>query len=107
MSDYVRCSKCKAPFERPMQHTGVCDQPGCNGLGERYAPPIMSTIIVEISPDFVPEDGTAFDAVVAALEHFEIPAYVEQRDASETIIEGAREVDARMREILKGDPANA
>jgi len=67
----------------------------------------MSRITVEVDPDFVPEDGTAFDAVVAALDHFEIPAYVEQRDESETIIEGAREVDARMRDILKGNPANA
>ena len=31
-------------------------------------------IIIEVSEDFVPEEGDAFEAVMAALEHFEIPA---------------------------------
>jgi hypothetical protein len=31
-------------------------------------------IIINISDDFVPEDGDAFDAVTAALEFAEIPA---------------------------------
>lgn len=34
--DRVRCSKCKVPFENPMQHTGCCDEPDCTGTAERY-----------------------------------------------------------------------
>ena len=42
--------------------------------------PIIVTITDE---NYVPEDGTPFDAVVSALEHFEIPAYLVE--AQETI----------------------
>lgn len=38
--DRVRCSRCKAPFENPMRHTGICDAivdgRTCGGLAERY-----------------------------------------------------------------------
>lgn len=30
-------------------------------------------IVIEIAPDFEPVDGDAFDAVLAALGHFEMP----------------------------------
>jgi hypothetical protein len=42
--------------------------------------PILVTITDE---NYVPEEGTPFDAVVSALEHFEIPAYLVE--AQETI----------------------
>jgi len=32
-------------------------------------------IVVRVAPDYEPEDGDAFDAVQAALEHFGIPAF--------------------------------
>lgn len=35
-------------------------------------------ILVQVSADYVPEDGDAFDAVQAALEHFEIPAFIRE-----------------------------
>lgn len=42
---------------------------------------------IEISdPSYEPEDGTPFDAIVAALEHFEIPAFIRE-------IEGDNEAD--------------
>lgn len=37
------------------------------------------SFIVTVMPGFAPEDGTAFEAVVSALEHFEIPACIEVR----------------------------
>ena len=43
------------------------------------APVPKDSFIVTVSPEFVPEDGDAFDAVVSALQHFEIPACVEVR----------------------------
>lgn len=39
-------------------------------------------LIIEIPDDYEPEDGDAFDAVVAALEHFEIPASVYEESPS-------------------------
>jgi hypothetical protein len=41
---------------------------------------VQRGILVMVDNDFVPADGTAFDAVQAALDHFEIPA---------TMVEGA------------------
>ena len=35
-------------------------------------------IVVFVNPEFAPEDGTHFDAVVSALDHFEIPSHVFQ-----------------------------
>jgi Xaa-Pro aminopeptidase len=60
-------------------------------------------ILVEI-----PDDAAqGFDEVVAALNHFEIPAFVSQRDESQTLIERAAqpgatasEIDAAFRAIL-------
>jgi hypothetical protein len=40
-------------------------------------------IIVRVSQDFQPEEGTAFDAVVAALDHFNIPAQITEVDAKQ------------------------
>lgn len=38
----------------------------------------MPKFLVQISDDYAPEDGDAFDTLVAVLEHFEIPAYVRE-----------------------------
>lgn len=38
--------------------------------------PLYQGFLVEVSEAFVPEDGDAFDAVVSALEHFDIPAAI-------------------------------
>lgn len=35
-------------------------------------------IIINVDPAFVPVDGDAFAAVLAALEHFEIPCTLER-----------------------------
>lgn len=44
-------------------------------------------IVVSVQPDFVAEDGTHFDAVVSALEHFGIPSQVNQAgDGSEYVV---------------------
>ena len=37
-------------------------------------------LIIEIPDDYKPEDGSAFDAVVSALEHFEIPATIQTHE---------------------------
>lgn len=37
-------------------------------------------ILITVNPDFEPEDGTPFDAVTSALEHFEIPANLVELD---------------------------
>lgn len=34
----------------------------------------MKKILVTFNPEYEPEDGTSFDAVLSALEHFDIPA---------------------------------
>lgn len=34
--------------------------------------------IVEIDPNFVPEDGTRMHALMAALEHFNIPTFIKE-----------------------------
>lgn len=33
-------------------------------------------LVIKIAADYVAEEGTAFDAVVAALDHFDIPATI-------------------------------
>ena len=43
------------------------------------APAPKNSFIVTVMPNFEPEDGTPFDAVVSALQHFEIPACIEVR----------------------------
>jgi hypothetical protein len=66
----------------------------------------MRRIVVEI-----PEDAAqGFDEVVAALDHFEIPAFVSQRDESDTLIERAAqpgataaEINAAFRAILRAN----
>ena len=35
-------------------------------------------IFIKISKDYVPEDGTVFEAMISVLEHFEIPATLEE-----------------------------
>ncbi|GEM_PF-5492296 len=83
-------------------------------------------ILIEVDEDYRPEDGDAFDAVVSALDHFEIPSVVCLSDAVEKMDEresssmfetlkrcepfllgasqrgeaGAEEMLARVREIL-------
>jgi hypothetical protein len=47
----------------------------------KQKPPRELEILVCVGKDFVPEEGDALDAVMAALEFAEIPAYVEQRMA--------------------------
>ncbi len=42
--------------------------------------PYFKEIVIKVEPSYVPEDGDAFDAVVCALDHFEIPACVVERD---------------------------
>lgn len=32
----VRCHRCKTPWPDPKNHTGCCDNPGCNGTAECY-----------------------------------------------------------------------
>ena len=46
---------------------------------EDEQPPVE--IVVRLDSSYVPEDGDAFDAVQSALDHFEIPATLVQRDA--------------------------
>lgn len=41
---------------------------------------ISKKILITVNPDYVPEDGTPFDAVFSALEHFEIPANLVELD---------------------------
>lgn len=38
----------------------------------------MPKFIVEIPDDYEPEDGDAMDAITSALNHFYIPAYIEE-----------------------------
>lgn len=38
--------------------------------------PLYQGFLVQVAEDFVPEDGDAFDAVVSALDHFDIPATI-------------------------------
>ena len=40
----------------------------------------LKEIVITVEPSYVPEDGDVFDAVVCALEHFQIPAAVVERD---------------------------
>ena len=48
-------------------------------------------IVVRVAPDYEPEDGDAFDAVQAALEHFGIPANLVEREVA---IENTPKTDA-------------
>lgn len=40
--------------------------------------------IIEIDPNFVPEDGTRMHALIAALEHFNIPTFIKELPDEET-----------------------
>jgi len=62
----------------------------------------MRYFLVTVGDDFTPEEGDAFRAVVDALDHFDIPASVEERDESQTMIYNAADVDAAFRKILGG-----
>ncbi len=48
-------------------------------LSQDAPPAPKDSFIVTVNPEFKPEEGDAFDAVVSALEHFEIPACIEVR----------------------------
>lgn len=41
-------------------------------------------IVIRVNPEYVPEDGVAFDAVQSAIEHFNIPATLVERDVGIT-----------------------
>lgn len=53
---------------------------------EKSEPMATHEIVVSVSEDFVPEEGDAFDAVVAALDFAEIPTYVVQRTVPHGVV---------------------
>lgn len=76
-----RLTACEGLFEQGNLDSNLRqdEDPACEPKQARAPRP--KQIVVEVSENFVPEDGDAFDAVLSALDFAEIPASVVERPA--------------------------